>query len=584
MIYAGIDAGGTKVRVAVADGRGRLVAHREGPGANALTDGPDAAVERIVDALSGLRPDAIAVGLAGAWSLLVSRRVTTGLRAALGTRRVVVRNDAVAVLEALAPREPAVLVAAGTGTVTIGRAASGRVVRVDGWGPVLGDEGSGLWIGRRAVEHALRAHDGRARPSTFARAILRAAGLANPERDIRRLYAPGFRPQALARFVPLVAGFARRGDPDARRIMQEAGRLLTESALVARRKLGGRGRVRLFATGGLTGVVPLRPGRAFVLDRRRIIPEAAALRLAARAFGGAATERLLEPAITRLDRSRPRRVRDGFASIPATERANPLTAGFSRMTVLEMVRAMNREDARVASAIARILPAVARAVTLAERSLRRGGRMIYVGAGTSGRLGVLDASEVPPTFGVKPGVVVGVMAGGRRALDSSIEGAEDNAEAGVSAMRRIRVGRRDFVVGLSVSGGAPFVLAAVREARRRGAATAAITVNAASPLARAVHVPLVPAVGPEVVAGSSRLKAGTAQKMLLNMLSTCVFALLGRVRGNLMSHVKPVNEKLRGRAVRIAARLLSVPAAEAEARLKRSGWRLDAVLDRVVGS
>jgi N-acetylmuramic acid 6-phosphate etherase len=325
-------------------------------------------------------------------------------------------------------------------------------------------------------------------------------------------------------------------------------------------------------------VVPVRPGGDFIRDRRRIVPEAAALRLAARAFGGNAAERSLETACARLDRSRPHRVRNAAAALPVTEQANPLTAGFSELTPLAMVKMMNREDARVAPAIERILPAVARAVTLAEGQLRRGGRMIYVGAGTSGRLGGLDASEVPPTFGVKPGVVVGVIAGGRRALDASVEGAEDSGAAGAAAMRRLRVGRKDFVVGLSVSGGARFVLAAVRTARRRGAATAAVTVNPGSPLARAVRVAMVPAVGPEVIAGSSRLKAGTAQKILLNMLSTCAFARLGRIRGNLMDHVTPLNEKLRARAARIAAGLLHVAPLEARRRLIRAGWRLDRVL------
>jgi len=599
LLWAGVDAGGTKVRVAIADVQHRLVAHHEGPGANALVDGPDAAADRIVAALGAFRPCYVSVGLAGAWSPVIRRRVAVRLRAALGGfRDIMIRNDAVAILEALSPREPAILIAAGTGTVTIGRAASGSIVRVDGWGPLAGDAGSGTWTGRRAIEAALRAHDGRARPSGFARAVLRAAGLANPEQDIRRLYAPGVRPQSMARLVPVVAQWARRGDPAARRLLGDAGRALAESALAARRKLlasGGPGRVsgrrrghvrdrvRLFVTGGLAGVVPIRLGGTFILDRRRIVPEAVALRLAVRDHGGRFLESAFEPVYRQVEHSRPRPVRDESLALPPTERANPFTAGFSGLAPLAMVRAMNREDSRIAPAIARILPRVARAVGTAERQIRRGGRMIYVGAGTSGRLGVLDASEAPPTFGVPRGLVVGVIAGGRRALDHSVEGAEDDARAGTAAMRRLRVGRCDFVLGLSVSGGARYVVAALRSARRAGAATAAITMNPRSPLARTARLALVPAVGPEVIAGSSRLKAGTAQKMLLNMLSTCVFARSGRVHGNLMSHVTPVNEKLRGRAVRIAARLLDVADYEAERRLIAAGWRLDRVLGHVPG-
>src|SRR6185503_11411180 len=180
-----------------------------------------------------------------------------------------------------------------------------------------------------------------------------------------------------------------------------------------------------------------------------------------------------QPCELRLATSRPSRAGAGRSErgLAVTEQSNPETADFSRLPPLAMARAMNREDAKVAPAVGRILPAVARAVALAEGALRRGGRLLYVGAGTSGRLGVLDASEAPPTFGVSPRTVVGILAGGRRALDRGVEGAEDRADQGRAAVRRARVTARDCVVGLSVSGGAPFVLAAVALARRRGAAT-----------------------------------------------------------------------------------------------------------------
>ncbi len=216
---------------------------------------------------------------------------------------------------------------------------------------------------------------------------------------------------------------------------------------------------------------------------------------------------------------------------------------------------MNQEDAKVAPAIRAILPRIARAVTQAEQALRQGGRLIYVGAGTSGRLGILDAAEAPPTFGVPPGLIHAVIAGGRRAVTTSVEGAEDRAAQGAAAIRRLRVRSNDVVIGLSASGMTRFVLAAVRQARRRRAATIAVTCNPRSPLARAARIALVPLVGPEVITGSTRLKAGTAQKMLLNMLSTCVMARLGRVEGNLMTHLMPLSLKLKARAVRIAARV-----------------------------
>ncbi len=589
-LLVGVDAGGTKMRAAIADPHGRLIAHRESFGVNAAVEGADEAAARIAalltPALHGRQPAALVAGIAGAWSPRLAGAVAAGLRRATGARRVRVLNDGVAMLEAWAPGEAAVLVAAGTGSLVLGRAAGGRLVRVDGWGPLAGDAGSGYWLGRAAAEAALRAHDGRGRPTAFTRAVLRALRLAHPGDDIHRLYADAAPQRRLSALAPLVLAHARRGDAVARALVHRGGQALVESARTAVRRLGVP-RVRLFPVGGLLAPTsplgaPLRRwaraarGRV-LLQQGPVIPEAAALALAGRLAGSPGG---MEAAVARLARSQPRRIgaRPPDVGLPETERANPATAGFSRLSARGMVRAMSREDARVAPAVARLLPVIARAVTLAERALRRGGRLIYVGAGTSGRLGVLDASEARPTFGVPRTTVVGVLAGGRRALDRGVERAEDRGAAGAGAVRRLRVGARDCVVGLSVSGGAPFVLAAIAAARRRGAATIGITCNPGSRLARAVRVALVPRVGPEAVTGSSRLKAGTAQKMILNMLSTCAFARTGRIEGNLMVHVMPVNVKLRDRAARIVAARLGLAVPEARRRLVRTGWRMDRVL------
>jgi N-acetylmuramic acid 6-phosphate etherase len=243
-----------------------------------------------------------------------------------------------------------------------------------------------------------------------------------------------------------------------------------------------------------------------------------------------------------------------------------------------MVLLMSAEDARVAPRVAAIAPKIARAVEQIEARLKRRGRLIYVGAGTSGRLGFLDASEIPPTFGTDPGLVVAVIAGGNKALTRAVEGAEDDAADGARQMRRLRVGSRDAVVGLSVSGGARFVNGAIAEARRRRALTLAVSSNPRSALARAVELPLVVDVGPEVIAGSSRLKAGTAQKMILNMLSTCSMARMGYVTGNLMTRVVPSNAKLRERAVRVVARVLGVPSNAARKRLEAADYDLTRAL------
>jgi len=191
-------------------------------------------------------------------------------------------------------------------------------------------------------------------------------------------------------------------------------------------------------------------------------------------------------------------------------------------STIAILRIINREDARVARAVAREIPFITRAVEMAAARLRRGGRMIYIGAGTSGRLGVLDASECPPTFGVSPQKVQGVIAGGRRALVRAVEGAEDNAAQGARELAAKRVTSRDVVVGLTASGSTPYVLGALRYARRRGAAAIAVTCNRPAAVSRVAQVTITPETGPEALTGSTRMKAGTAQKLVLNMLSTAV--------------------------------------------------------------
>jgi N-acetylmuramic acid 6-phosphate etherase len=248
----------------------------------------------------------------------------------------------------------------------------------------------------------------------------------------------------------------------------------------------------------------------------------------------------------------PRRKED-LRKLP-TERANPAAAGLDTLSALQIARLMNREDAAVARAVRRALPGLAGAIEAATEALARGGRLIYVGAGTSGRLAALDAIECPPTFGIAPRRVQYVLAGGRRALAAAVEADEDSTQLGKRDMERKKPAGRDVVVGLAASGRTPYTVAALRHARARGATTVAITCNPGSPLARAAHIAVVMPVGPEVVAGSSRLKAGTAQKMALNILSTGAMARLGCVYGNLMVNVHTRNRKLWERGLAILER------------------------------
>jgi N-acetylmuramic acid 6-phosphate etherase len=241
-----------------------------------------------------------------------------------------------------------------------------------------------------------------------------------------------------------------------------------------------------------------------------------------------------------------------------TEQPNPASASIDALPTEEVLRIINQEDRTVADAVGRELPAIARAVDAIVAAFERGGKLFYIGAGTSGRLGVLDASECPPTFSVPPEMVQGIIAGGEAALSRATETTEDDPAIGVRDLLSRGFAERDVLVGIAASGRTPYVLGAVAEARRMGAVTVGISCTPDSELARAAALPITPLVGPEVIAGSTRLKAGTAQKLVLNMLSTGAFIRLGYVYGNLMVNVQPKNTKLVDRARRIVAQAAGV--------------------------
>ncbi|MEL4888397.1 N-acetylmuramic acid 6-phosphate etherase [Pectobacterium betavasculorum] len=234
-----------------------------------------------------------------------------------------------------------------------------------------------------------------------------------------------------------------------------------------------------------------------------------------------------------------------------SETRNPATMTLDQFSTLEMMRVFNQEDRKVPEAIAQVLPAIVEAVDLATVSLQEGGRLIYLGAGTSGRLGVLDASECPPTFGVPHGLVIGLIAGGPGALLKAVEGAEDDPALGAADLEALSLTAVDMVIGLAASGRTPYVIGALRYARDVGCRTAAISCNPHSPIAQEAQVAISPVVGPEALTGSTRLKSGTAQKLVLNMISTGVMVKLGKVYQNLMVDVRATNVKLLDRACRI---------------------------------
>jgi len=261
-----------------------------------------------------------------------------------------------------------------------------------------------------------------------------------------------------------------------------------------------------------------------------------------------------------------------------TELRNPASKNLDRMTAREIVRLMNREDRKVAAGVGRELQAIERAVNAIVDAIRKGGRLIYVGAGSSGRMGVLDAAECPPTFGISPKAVVALIAGGRRAITQAVEGAEDSERNGERDLRAKKLTGRDVVVGIAASGTTPYVVGALKYARKCGAATVAVTSNLRMPVGRLAKIVIAPEVGPEVLTGSTRLKAGTSQKMVLNMLSTGAMARLGHVYENLMIDMMLTNEKVAERALRILAEASAQSVSAAEHALRAAGHDLRVAL------
>lgn len=267
-----------------------------------------------------------------------------------------------------------------------------------------------------------------------------------------------------------------------------------------------------------------------------------------------------------------------------TEERNPLTTNIDTLSTPDMLALINLEDQKVALAVRAELPNIATAVDAITVRMRRGGRLIYIGAGTSGRLGMLDASECPPTFGAPPELVVGLIAGGDIALTDAVEGAEDDPVGGAREIAELNVNKNDCVVSIAASGRTPYAIGGLEEAKNRGALTVSIACNRPSPLEELAEIGIAPIVGPEVLSGSTRLKAGTAQKMVLNMISTGVMIRLGKTYSNLMVDVQPTNVKLRQRARRIVAEAAGLSLEQATKILQACGGEVKTAIVAVLAN
>jgi N-acetylmuramic acid 6-phosphate etherase len=603
-LLLGVDGGATKTVAAVVNEIGEVLSVGTAGGANPLIWG-DAAFDNIRSACDAALTIAQTdweevafafIGMAGADEPGSSshRFAETQLRSRLPVPFLVDNDGVIAHAGALAG-EDGVVVVAGTGAIAIG-IAKGQRVRVDGMGHWFGDEGSATWITLQALRAAARAQDGRGKPTRLSEALPQAL-LLNSLRNAATLLANGdLTKTELAWAATVVAKVAEEGDEVAQTILRQAAQRLAESAVTALHRLQSLdtsspvprpSSLPISFTGGVFRLTAKMP-QWFCEAVRQELPDAkisepklpphlGAALLAARQLGW----QLDDAWLNRLaETGRQWGYFDLGAGLVAvlprllSEQRNPASLFLDQLDVEAILTLINDEDHKVAPAVRQEIPAIAQAVRWAVRGLSRGGRLIYVGAGTSGRLGIMDAAECPPTFGTPPEWVIGIIAGGPQAVFRAVEGAEDDMEAGREEMRRLNVGVNDIVVGLSVSGRTPFVIAAMDEARRLGAKTVAITVNRDAPIAAVADVVIAPVVGAEIVAGSTRMKAGTAQKLILNMISTATMVKLGRVQSNLMVDLRTWSVKLRERAKRIVAQLAHVTLPEAEQALEATDWQV----------
>ncbi len=493
-----------------------------------------------------------------------------------------------------------VLVLSGTGSCCFGRTRDGQTAKVGGWGHLLGDKGSGYEIGLRALKAVVYYFDCDGKWPRLGRRLLRALQLNEPDQLID--WARSASKTDLAALAVEVFRAWSSHDRIAADVLEAAAESLARDAVSCARRLAREGGLVQFVLAG--SVLLKQPRFARMLGRelkRRwkgaiISPlkqesVRGAVALAEQHFPPVSRERIPPAASSSAVTRRRNTVSaqpvsfDPISSLAnsATEQRHPLSFGLDRLSLPQAIALMLREDERIPAALLAERKKIEQGVNRIVRSFRQGGRLFYVGAGTSGRLGVLDASECPPTFRTDPELVQGLIAGGQHALWEAVEGAEDDPGAGARAVVFRGVGRRDTVVGISASGRTPFVWGALREAGRRGATTLLLCFNPNLVIPRADRPTLViaPKIGPELLTGSTRLKAGTATKLILNMFTTLAMVRMGKVLGNLMIDVKASNSKLRDRAVRIVRELTGVDYGTAQAALTRTRWQIRAACRRL---
>ncbi|MDP6794644.1 MAG: N-acetylmuramic acid 6-phosphate etherase [Verrucomicrobiota bacterium] len=529
-------------------------------------------------------PSAVAIGMAGARTEADKQRLRRAAARAWPSAALHATHDLETALAADTRLTTAhrVLVLSGTGSCCYGQSPDGTTAKLGGWGHILGDKGSGYEIGLRALRACVFYLDRDGRWSALGQRLLRRLQLNSPETLIEWV-AHSDKAEVAGLAEEVFAAWAKR-DKIARDILDGAADSLTRDACACARKLAGKAKpVRFLLAGGVLLNQPRFAAKVAKAIRARR-PGSQVVPLQNESCTGALclAHRLARRQASKTDTG----VRADLPAIPVpalaqldqapTEQRHPRSMQLNDMPLGQAVDLFLDEDRRLPTAIAREKTKIVRVIRWVRDAFRDGGRLFYSGSGTSGRLGVLDASECPPTFRTDPEQVQGIIAGGQPALHRSIEGAEDDPDAGAEAVRFRGVEKRDVFIGIAASGRTPFVWGGIWEANRRGAKTALLCFNPGLKLPRDNRPDLVirPDLGPELLTGSTRLKSGTATKLILNIITTLAMAKSGKVIGNLMVDLDPSNTKLRDRAVRILRQLTHASDTEATDALEQSGWNI----------
>jgi N-acetylmuramic acid 6-phosphate etherase len=545
--------------------------------------------ERLREIFGGLprKVDRAAVFLAGCGTEDDRQSLALICRDIWPNAKIVTGSDRDSGLAAALDHGDGIVVNAGSGSSVTGRRGD-RIERAGGWGHILGDTGGGYFLSIEALRLILREYDLHRGEMQFSAKILHALSLNNLDELVH--WAQTADKMEIAMLAPVVFEAAAGGDARVNEIVEEGARALCEytEAVASRLHL-------LAPKVALMGGLFYRDSIYTHAFRRRLkknLPDARVTTAERPPELGAAwlAAETREPVTVRPKLSE-KEIEDLAAAL--TEQRNPRSENLEKMSVRELVELFVEEERFIENALRAATADLAKTIEMVTGSLRNGGRLFYIGTGSSGRIGVLDASEIPPTFGAALDLVQGVIAGGVTALYRSVEGAEDEESAGALAMRERGIRKSDVVIGITASGRTPFVLGALASAKSLGAKTILLTCNptvvtgvspaAAGTAASTVDADLVIAlaVGPEVLTGSTRLKAGTATKVALNIISTGAMVALGKVRGNLMIDLHTTNAKLRDRAARVVADLTQCDYDSALRQLEAADWNLRAIVEKL---